>query len=885
MIALNPSTNKKSPLHEILSWTSSRPEWQRDALRRIIEKGQPDAADIAELERISRSSIEHASIKPTPLKAIPLSSVHLPSAPGAADSVSLVSLSALKGINRLPQDSDLPLGTGDGLTIIFGMNGAGKSSYARVIKKACRARGSASEILPNAFAPATTTVPAAATITFKVGSNQVASSWKSGVSTDPRLANVFVFDASSADHYVSYDSEAAFTPYGLDVLPTLSTVCDNLTSRLNAEINQWDAKITGAKANWKYDAATKVGQTLQNLSTATEESDINALAALDQAEMQRLLDLRAALKADPLQKAKETRAAAARLEAFAKKIGNAAIDLADEKIEQVRTQLEAAKNTAATAKAFASGQFDSTYLTGTGSDIWRALWDAAKRYSDSEAYPDSEFPFISDVARCVLCQQVIDGATGARFSRFNDFCKDQSQQLAAAAEQLLLKTIARFNLLTALRPELDKIDADLATMAAGERQLLATFTDNADARLQQLKQNLINRSWAAPIAIPVSPEASIRTVMSTLEARAQTEESAHDPETREKLQAELKELEAREWLAGVKADVLQQIDHYKIIAELKDCEKDLKTSAITAKSKELTELFVTQAFQQRFKDEVTSLKLRTLEVVMDQTHGQKGVAKFGLRLVKAGNSKVADIASEGERRCVALAAFLSELSQASHQSALVFDDPVSSLDHSYRERIAERLATESKSRQVIVFTHEEVFLNDLVSFAKNAQSKPFIITLDWDNNAPGKYIQGLPWDIKKPLECLNTLAKEQHNLSASWNLQPNEDNIRMMRTAYSRLSSTLERIIENDLLCDVVKRFRSQIISGHKLEGLVGISTSEINEVNRLLQKCHDLTDRHAPSAATIPSPDELEQDIEATKKLVEGIKTRKTATMKTGVS
>jgi hypothetical protein len=263
MIALNPSTSKKSPLHEILSWSTSRPEWQCDALRRIVEKGQPDAADIAELERISRSSIKHASIKPTPLKAIPLSSAHLPSAPGAADSVSLVSLSALKGINRLPQGSDLPLGTGDGLTIIFGMNGAGKSSYARVIKKACRARGSAADILPNAFAPATAIVPAAATITFRVGSNQVASSWKSGVSTDPRLANVFVFDASSADHYVSNDSEAAFTPYGLDVLPTLSAVCDGLAARLNAEIAQWEAKIKGAIANWKYDPATKVGQVVQ----------------------------------------------------------------------------------------------------------------------------------------------------------------------------------------------------------------------------------------------------------------------------------------------------------------------------------------------------------------------------------------------------------------------------------------------------------------------------------------------------------------------------------------------------------------------------------------------------------------------------------------------
>lgn len=875
MIVLNPSAKKKSPLHEILSWSTTRPEWQRDALRRIIEKGQPDNADIIELERISRSNIKHASIKPVPLKAIPLSSNHLPSAPGAADSVSLVSLSALKRVNRLPQGSDLPLGTGNGLTIIFGGNGAGKTSYARVIKKACRARGAAPNVMPNVFGQVTANVPASATITFKVGSNEVPVSWTDGVATDARLANVFVFDSFSAEHYVSNDSEAAFTPNGLDVLPTLSAICDGLAARLKAEIDLWDAKIRGAIANWKYDAATKVGQAVQSLSKATKESDINAVAMLSQTESQRLSDLRTALKADPLQKAKETRAAVTRLELFAKRIGNAAIDLANERIEQVRTQLEAARNTAAAAKAFATGQFDPTYLSGTGSEIWRTLWEAAKQYSISEAYLGREFPFVSNDARCVLCQQVIDDATGLRFARFDSFCKDQSQQLAVAAEQLLSKTIASLNLITFLKPELERVDADLATLAAGERLLLSTFINNADARLQEVKHSLLNRGWTDPPTIPASPEASVQAVMSTLEARAKTEESAHEPETRKKLQAELKELEGREWLAGVKADVLQQIDHYKIVGELKDCEKDLKTSAITSKSTELTELFVTQAFQQRFKDEVAALRLSTLEVVMEQTHGRKGIAKFGLRLVKAGNSRVVDIASEGERRCVALAAFLSELSQASHQSALVFDDPVSSLDHWYRERIAERLSTEARSRQVIVFTHDDVFLNDLVSFAENAQITPFILTLDWDDNAPGKYVYGLPWDSKKPPELLDALEKKQKALAAKWNPQPSQQNIAEMRYAYSRLRSTMERIIEVELLCSIVCRYQSQINSG-RVNSLIGIDPQECKEVKRLLDKCHSLTEAHAPSKASIPTPSDLKQDIADARKLVDAIKTRK---------
>src|SRR5439155_25135954 len=54
--------------------------------------------------------------------------------------------------------------------------------------------------------------------------------------------------------------------------------------------------------------------------------------------------------------------------------------------------------------------------------------------------------------------------------------------------------------------------------------------------------------------------------------------------------------------------------------------------------------------------------------------------------------------------------FLTELSTAPTKSAIIFDDPVSSLDHIWRERIAKRLVSESKERQVIVFTHDILFL-------------------------------------------------------------------------------------------------------------------------------------------------------------------------------
>ena len=62
------------------------------------------------------------------------------------------------------------------------------------------------------------------------------------------------------------------------------------------------------------------------------------------------------------------------------------------------------------------------------------------------------------------------------------------------------------------------------------------------------------------------------------------EESADDPATREKLTSERDDLAARECLAGVKADVVEQIGRYRRIASVELCKKDTDTHQITAKN-------------------------------------------------------------------------------------------------------------------------------------------------------------------------------------------------------------------------------------------------------------------------------------------------------------
>ncbi len=875
-----PNVKPTSVLHEILAWSSARPGWQRDALRRIVANGGINEADLRELEQICKAKHKVTSSNAASIVVQPLSLVNLPPAPGTGESVSLVSIGNLKHVNRLPSDQVLPFGESPGLTVIYGDNGSGKSGYARVIKKACRARGAPPVIRSNVFA-ASSAERASASIEFAVAGKNVSNMWTDGVASDPRLGNVFVFDASSASNYLNEDSPAVFTPHGLDVLPMLSKTCDAIRDRLQDEVKKVSASITGIAANWKFDAATRVGKLVENLSATTKESDVDTLAGLDPEQTRRLQDLSEALKADPLQKAKETRAAAARLDAFAAKVADTAGALAVEKVEELRLLVDEAKCADEAAKAFAASRFDSSFLIGTGTQVWRTLWDSARSFSLSSAYLDQKFPFIGTAARCVLCQQDLESKAVQRLVAFEEFCRDKSQQIAKESASRLKDAKDALAKINTLVPELEKLDADLVVMTSEQRAAIAAFVNHADERLAVLKKNVTEQVWKVPCAIPGSAETWIRHASAALEIRAKIEQSAHDQATREKLMQERSDLEAREWLVRVKTDVLEQIERHKLIHKLKECLKDTATTAITTKSTELTKLFVTDAFAERFQTEAKALGLRTLEVTLKAVQGKKGETRFGLRLEATTGHRVAEIASEGEQRCVALAAFMAELSQASHRSSLVFDDPVSSLDHWHRERIANRLVDESKIRQVIVFTHDAVFLNDLHSNAARSGVVADICHLEWSGSTPGKYVKGLPWDLKTVEDRFDKLEKEQKAIANAWNPVPNEDNIQSMRRSYSWLRATLERMVEKEIFSDVVFRFRSYV-DIKKLDGVVGFASSECAELQRLVQRCHGVTDAHDPAQAkqaAVPMPADLAADIAAAQKLLADIRIRRKVT------
>ena len=92
----------------------------------------------------------------------------------------------------------------------------------------------------------------------------------------------------------------------------------------------------------------------------------------------------------------------------------------------------------------------------------------------------------------------------------------------------------------------------------------------------------------------------------------------------------------------------------------------------------------------------------------------KGKLTYEMSLKEASTqANVEDVFSEGEQNIASLAGFLAETKMYDHKNGIILDDPVTSLDHLYREKVAKRLVHEAKERQVIIFTHDLVFFHEL----------------------------------------------------------------------------------------------------------------------------------------------------------------------------
>ncbi len=268
-------------LDDILAWSSRDdfPIWQRDALRRIFAaNGQISATDLAEI----RAMVEKSAGAPAP---IPLDKSHIPTM-GSGSSTVLLRLSHLKNVNGFPDGRQLEVAD-QGLTVVFGENGAGKSGFARVMKRACRARHS-SPVLSNAFAFGERPATPQAVIAYAAGGTNHQITWTEGGASNSDLAMVSVYDSQCAQDYISKDGPTAFVPYGFHALSGLAAAQQAIQDEINRDIGAIQLRPDQFSA---LHGAHSVGRIMAKLGAKTDITDLEALAQLTPEESESIKGL------------------------------------------------------------------------------------------------------------------------------------------------------------------------------------------------------------------------------------------------------------------------------------------------------------------------------------------------------------------------------------------------------------------------------------------------------------------------------------------------------------------------------------------------------------------------------------------------------------------
>lgn len=870
-------SQKGSALRDVLQWSTDRPVWQRDALRRLYQSGSLSRDDEEELYAIARSARGFGDVTSGAGTGTPLADEHLPAPAAPGSTVSLKAFHDVQHVNALAPGQSLVFGK-SGLTVIYGDNATGKSGYARILRQVCRTRGGDRRVLPNVF-DHEQSGPPTAKIVFCVGGREEEVVWRQGDPAAEALTQMSFFDSQCAAALVATENELAYAPVAVELLRQLAGTCRRLKGRANEELAVLRQAKSAAITDPPVRTEGAVQRALSSLRSSTRIESIEQLASLSEAEEKRIDELRAVLADRPEQLAKAARLDRERLErlqSFGQDLGQG---LAEERFAEHRGLIREAKEAREAAQLAATKAFGDEPLEGVGSLTWRRLWEAAREYSNREAYPETEFPNSNEEARCVLCQQELREDARERMNRFEEFVQAQLETAAQKAERSLSQSDARWEELrldwTAVRQLVDGtrlVDEGLA-------EALRRYFVVARWRLRSVFRACRagpSADWDEVGQIPPFPDDRLGAQIETLARRERELTAAARSDERQTLQRELEDLTDRQWLAKELPAVRDEINRLRKVERMEKLIRDLDSAGVTRKSTEISEQVVTEQLATAFDTELDRLSVRTARVRVGRARGHYGAPHYQIELDEPASNRVkaAEILSEGEHRAIALAGFLAELETSGDRSALIFDDPVSSLDHKWRRAVSQRLAEEAERRQVVVFTHDPVFLLMLQDAVDDHDGE----VKHWRLVRRGP-TTGVPVEEPPNLKVTRRIADLNNRLQAAGALRRQEGDAAYESEAsaiYYRLRKAWERAVEEVLLGGVVERLSDEIHT-KQLRHISDITKEDIRIVERSMTKCS----RFAHDEATaindpIPDPEEIQSDIDTLKEWRKAIMDRR---------
>lgn len=778
----------------IVAWSKERPAWQREVMRRVAAGDVYSDEDYDLLVEVIVES-----------KDLPESKFGLKQLAQTANEdlpVCILAIENPQHVNALESKQPLTFKP-KGLTIVYGDNGSGKSGYARLLKRIARARHR-EDVLTDVFRDTNTTKPTAM-LSVRIGDAEERLNWPE--TSRPELQRVLFYDAACGSAYIASESDFPFRPSALFVMDGLIEACVAVRARLDVRLAENRSSANQLPVVPEHLQGSDAARFLQLLSaTSSVEKLDDLIAQFDEAKdsIETLKDQEGNLRSTDTTKARQELlrqsekllALRSHIESLKAAMGIAALSDLNTHQVKVKTLDEAA--------SLLARSFESEPLSGVGTSAWKALWEAARQFSTEYAYPGHDFPFLGDKCRCVLCQQELEAQGRERFVHFDEFVRTDIQvqlQITKTAYEQLAGTIVDLKVLPqVISNTLKDLDHTHPELVAEVKEVLARY-EEATGQVGQA----ISKFEAIPlIAIDDSLLIS-HLIQADKSAKAAAEELGNPEGLRTQLAALSRrraELELLGHVKGQRATIVQEICRLRERDKLEAAKSAAATTGITKKILDLSEEGITEVVRDTFTRETERLRLE--RVTMARTRADRGALLHQPKLVGARQQvTVPKVLSEGERTALGLAAFFTEAHLDSSKSAVILDDPVTSLDHIRRALVASRLASLAETRQVILFTHDVAFVADL-KIAAAARDVPVVERSVTRSRAadrkPGACTAEHPWKAKLVQGRLKELREELsriRNENSSWSEKQYAEAVALWA---GNLSETWERIFRQEIV-------------------------------------------------------------------------------------
>lgn len=745
------------------------------------------------------------------------------------------SLSNIQGVNALAENQFIELT--ENLTIIYGSNGAGKSGYVRLLKNVFYSKDR-EPILENIYIE-NGHKPIKADFQFTTDEGVLKLKYPDDV--DNGVFNQFaVFDGEIGRCHLRKRNDFSFRPAGLRFFAEFNAALEKLNHLLICEIRAQNIANPFTDDDvFQGDSEIKTFLTslshTSNLDALKKHLPFTEEEKTKKAEIEKKYD---DLKISLSQKdkaLKELRNIKTQLAARKKNLETINLWFNENQLNTVKNSIANCKNKEETARKEGIEKFKTDKIKNIGSPEWKQFIEAAEKYAITQKENGVEYPEIGD--NCLLCQQSINEDTPKKLiASYWAYIKSIAEQEAKTKKENLDKIKKGYEDL-----DLNQFsDTDTLTVWLNEKYeadliLFKQGLEKQKTLAEKIVANIIARDSKAETEFQLS-----LTGLEKIETEIDKDIKTYEEDEQTKVLTEL--LKQKTYLMHKEKLALRITDietlHKNLIwvNNANKFNKQAYKSQSTSTEKRLSKQYFNADYIKSFNEECEKLEGK-FGIEID---ARSSDAQSNRQLFLKGKDP-SSILSEGEQKVIALADFFAETNITSINKGVVFDDPVTSLDEERKKVIAKRICELSQIKQVLVFTHDLVFISVLINYCTDFQILYRCHSIE-NIEEPGKiYLDNTPSHEAK----YKTSSEARKYIKLAKDADP-EIREAFIKSGFAALRSSYEAFVIFELFCGAVKRFDDRV-SMDSLKGL-HVEDSMVKEIMDNFKLCCRYMEGHIHS-------------------------------------